>query len=208
MNTLHKSENKKYSYADYLTFPDDVHVEIIDGVIYKTYGMSPAPRRFHQEISVNLCSIIWTYLKDKKCNIFSAPFDVVFTEKKKNNSEICNVVQPDISIICDKNKLDEFGCKGSPDWIIEILSPATASKDLKEKLKLYEKYGVKEYWIIDPIDMIVTVFILINEKYNFVGFYDNQDFLSPTIFTELTIDLAEVFGVERIKKEVSFNEEK
>ena len=203
MNPLQKSENKKYSYADYLTFPDDVSVEIIDGVIYKTYGMSPAPRRYHQEIATNLIIEIGTLLKNQNCSIFSAPFDVVFAEKDRKDNEINTVVQPDISIICDKNKLNEFGCKGAPDWIIEILSPSTASKDLNQKLKLYEKYGVREYWVIDTFDKIVMVFILNNGKYEIGGHFGPQDFLSPKIFPDFSVDLSEVFGVERVKKIVT-----
>ena len=191
MSTAKKLENKKYSYADYLSFPDEERVEIIDGIVY---NMSPSPRKRHQEISGNLFLEIGNYLKGKKCSIFSAPFDVVFTEKRKHDSEVHNVVQPDLSIICDKNKLDEFGCKGAPDWIIEILSPSTSSKDLNEKFYLYEKYGVKEYWIVEPKENIVLIYVL-NEKRK----YENTARLTTdhkaksTIFEDLSIDLAEIF---------------
>ena len=195
MNTLKKQANKKYSYGDYLNFPDDEPLEIINGVVYKTYGMAPSPRRFHQEISMGLSRIIANYLFDKKCSIFSAPFDVVFTEKSKNNNESQSVVQPDLSIICDRNKLDEFGCKGAPDWIIEILSPATASKDLKEKFKLYEKYRVKEYWIVEPTDEFILVYTLNKSgKYENTVLYTKEQKAKTTIFEDLIINLEEVFN--------------
>ncbi|MDD3050064.1 MAG: Uma2 family endonuclease [Candidatus Cloacimonetes bacterium] len=197
MSTALKGENKDYTYADYLTFPDEDRVEIIDGVVY---DMSPAPRPIHQEYSINLQSIIWNYLKDKRCKIYPAPFDVRLSESEKD-FEIRNVVQPDISVICDTSKIDDKGCKGAPDWIIEILSPSTASKDIKEKFKLYEKYGVKEYWIVEPSGLFVQVFVLNYGKYEFRGNFTSLDYLTPTIFEDLKIDLAEVFGVERKEEE-------
>lgn len=198
MNTALKINNKKYTYADYLKFPDDFKSEIIDGTVY---NMTPAPLRRHQKISMKLSQKIANYLDNKSCEIYAAPFDVRLSENRSNDFEIKNVVQPDISVICDSSKLDEKGCIGAPDWIIEILSPATASKDMKEKFELYEKFGVREYWIIEPEDKIVMVFILQDGRYQRGGHFDAFDYLVPTIFADLKIDLAEIFDVERKKEE-------
>ena len=201
MRLAKKRKKDSYTYADYLQFPDDIRSEIIDGVIY---DMAPAPKPMHQKISVTLSSKIFQFLEGKKCEIYPAPFDVRLSGKD-NDYEIKNVVQPDISVICDTSKIDDKGCTGAPDWIIEILSPATASKDMKEKFKLYEKYGVKEYWIIEPEDKIVMIFILKDGKYQRGIHYDAYDYVSPSMFSDLSIDLAEVFGVER--KECNEEEE-
>lgn len=197
MSLAKKRKKDSYTYADYLQFPDNIRSEIIDGVIY---NMVPAPLRWHQDVSMVLSRCISTYLKGKSCRVYAAPFDVRLSEKE-NDFEVRNVVQPDISVICDQNKLDDKGCKGAPDWIIEILSPSTASKDIKEKFFLYEKYGVKEYWIVEPTESFIQVFVLRDGKYEFRGNYASLDYLSPTVFDDLEIDLAEVFGVERKEDE-------
>ena len=190
MNTAEKRALNSYTYADYLTFSDEERLEIIDGVVY---DMSPAPVRKHQKISVNLLREIALYLKGKLCEIYSAPFDVVFRDKNQKDYEIKNVVQPDLSIICDKDKLNDKGCFGAPDWIIEILSPSTSSKDFHEKYDLYEKFGVKEYWIVSCSDQAILVYTL-NKKNKFenTARYTKED-KAKTIFEDLIINLEEVF---------------
>ena len=194
----------KYSYADYLTWDDGIRREIIDGVVYEmkfededqnaVYDMSPAPNRRHQEISGNLFLIISTYLKGKKCKVYSAPFDVRLS-RLTNENEITNVVQPDISVFCDHVKLDDKGAKGNPDWIIEILSKYSVKNDLGRKMVLYQSYGVKEYWVIDPKDEKVMVYIL-NESgnYSLPKEYSNDGILTSVIFSDLGISLQEVFA--------------
>ncbi len=154
--------DKKYSYADYLTWHFDEMVEIIKGTIYR---MSPAPNRFHQEVSGNLYGLIWSYLRKSPCQAFSAPFDVrlPLPRGKQTDDKIDTVVQPDICVICDSTKLDNQGCQGAPDWIIEILSKATSKKDLNEKFDLYENAGVTEYWIVHPHEATILVYRLDEE---------------------------------------------
>jgi len=190
MNTAEKRALDSYTYADYLTFSDEERLEIIDGVVY---DMSPAPVRKHQEIVTNLLRITANYLVNKSCKIYSAPFDVVFRDKNQKDYEIKNVVQPDLSIICDKDKLNDKGCFGAPDWIIEILSPSTSSKDFHEKYDLYEKFGVKEYWIVSCSDQTILVYTL-NKKNKFenTARYTKED-KAKTIFEDLIINLEEVF---------------
>ena len=132
-------KNVKYTYADYLTWPDDERWELINGI---AYGMSPAPKTGHQRLSRELSCAIFNFLDDKSCEAFSAPFDVKLSEE--------TIVQPDISVICDASKIDDKGCNGAPELAIEILSDSTAYKDETEKRLLYEKHGVLEYWIINP----------------------------------------------------------
>lgn len=146
-----------YTYADYLTWQWGEMTELIRGKIYK---MSPAPGSLHQKISGNLFLQIRSFLTGEKCQVFSAPFDVRLPSLKKSKSdqEITTVVQPDLCVICDPSKIDDRGCIGAPDWIIEILSPPTSSKDLTEKFDVYEEAGVKEYWVVHPQEQTLLVY--------------------------------------------------
>jgi len=146
-----------YSYADYLMWSFEERVELIKG---KVFRMSPAPLMRHQLVSSNLLREIMPFLKNKPCKVFHAPFDVRLPVKKGDqDSEIYSVVQPDICIVCDPKKLDEKGCSGPPDLIIEILSQSTASRDLKNKFELYEESGVAEYWIVFPNDRVLEIYL-------------------------------------------------
>jgi Uma2 family endonuclease len=148
--------NYKYTYGDYCSWPDEERWEIIKGV---PFAMSPGPNRFHQRIAYALISQISAQTpKENKCEIYFAPFDVRLPEHDEADDFITTIVQPDISVICNKEKLDDQGCRGAPDLIMEILSPSTASRDLQIKKDLYEKHGVKEYWIVHPGDTIVIVY--------------------------------------------------
>jgi Uma2 family endonuclease len=134
-------EDRSYTFKDYLEWPEGERWELIEGV---AYNMTPSPSRSHQRISVALVDQIFQYLKGKKCEMYHAPFDVRLLEGEEEDGEVRTVVQPDIVVVCDPSKLDEKGCKGSPDLIMEILSPSTASKDYITKLNLYEKNKVSE----------------------------------------------------------------
>ncbi len=182
--------NKKYSYANYLTWRFQERVELIKGRLFK---MSPAPARKHQAIVSDLHRQISTFLYKKQCNIYTAPFDVRFP-KGKGDKQIFTVVQPDICVICDKSKLDDRGCIGAPDLIIEILSPATAKKDVREKFQLYEESGVKEYWIVSPENKLVDVFVLRNDKkYHLINKFTEDDIVKVNSIEGLSINLNDVF---------------
>lgn len=190
--SLAKKTKKPRTYADYLKWDDSVRVELINGEIY---DITPAPSREHQEISIALSSLFWTHLKNKKCRVFASPFDVRLPEAGEKDDDITTVVQPDISIICDARKLDHRGCIGAPDLIVEILSPETAVKDMREKLSLYEKHGVKEYWIIHPTDRTLFVFHLGKDgKYSRPTAFSPPDKVKVKTLKGLTVDLAEVFS--------------
>ncbi len=184
--------SKQYTYADYLTWRFDERVELIRGWISR---MSPAPLVSHQRILMRLSLPIGNYLINKKCELFVAPFDVRLTNKRKSaiNKSITSVVQPDLSIICDLDKLDTKGCVGAPDWIIEILSPGNTKKEIKEKFSLYEENGVKEYWVVYPEYLMVQVFDLTNDKFVWRSNYVKEDLIPVGIFEGFAIDSDLIF---------------
>jgi Uma2 family endonuclease len=191
MGLAAKLNIERYNYADYREWPDQERWELIEGI---AYDMSPAPSRKHQKILGELHRQISTFLLDKTCDVYMAPFDVRFPGQDEREEEIKTVLQPDISVICDPAKLDEKGCLGSPDLIIEIVSPATVQKDMREKLYIYEKFGVKEYWIIHPVDQILMVFKLLpGNKYGRPDTFSSQDQVKVGILPGLTINLTTVF---------------
>jgi len=162
--------NGTYTYADYLKWQFDEQIELIKGRLYR---MSPAPKRMHQSASGNLSFAIRQYMQECGCQVYDAPFDVRLpVQNKRKPEQIYTVVQPDISVICDLAKLDDDGCLGSPDWIIEITSPRTAKKDFDEKFHLYEQSGVREYWIVQPKEKSVNVYTLEKEQYVLVDIYE------------------------------------
>lgn len=180
---------QKYSYADYLTWDENERWEIIDGVPY----MQAAPSRVHQEISGELYLQFGTYLKGKPCKVYHAPF-CVRLDIEKDDNDIKNVVEPDITIVCDSSKLDERGCKGSPNMIVEILSPSTGKKDRVDKFNKYEKSGVTEYWVVEPDQKLVSVFLLqSNGRYGRPEMYTEEDKIKVSLFPDLEIDLKPVF---------------
>jgi Uma2 family endonuclease len=183
--------DKFYTYADYCKIDDDKRYEIINGVIY----LMTAPNRVHQKISVNLVRKIGNYLEGKPCEVYNAPFDVILPKKGESNENSSTTVQPDILVVCDKNKLNRRGCSGAPDFIIEILSPSTGARDMKEKFNLYQENGVREYWIVDPVHQIIDRFHYDEtlKEYKKPEYFSREDTISPIIFPELQIKLDEIF---------------
>jgi Uma2 family endonuclease len=145
----------RFTYGDYCTWPDEERWELIDGV---AYAMSPAPPRGHQEVVVELVTQIRVFLRGKPCRVYVAPFDVRLSDQDEADAQVPTVVQPDLAVICDPAKLDARGCRGAPDWVIEILSPSTASKDWIQKRHAYERHGVREYWLVHPVDRVLTIY--------------------------------------------------
>ena len=184
----------RYTYADYISWMDEQRRELINGVAYKLLS---APTRFHAKLSTEISSIFhWFVKKSKgKCQVYHAPFDVRLPKNGETaNDKIDTVVQPDICVICDESKLDEAGCIGAPDLIVEVQSPSTAKRDLREKFDLYEQSGVKEYWVVYPTDKGLTVYILQeNGKYDNGTTYEMSGKVPVGIFEGLEIDLKELF---------------
>ena len=191
MQTSPKKLNKKFTYKDYLSWPESERWELING---EAYDMSPAPSRTHQFISSYFTSTFFDYFKGKDCNVFAAPFDVRLPGGFNADEDVDTVVQPDISVFCDEKKLDERGGNGAPDLVVEILSPSTAAKDLKEKFMLYERAWVKEYWVADPANKTLTAFILGDDGTYARGVvYAGTDILKTPLFEGLEIKMEEVF---------------
>ncbi len=185
-------KKETYTYSDYLRYTEDDRFELIAGEVY---DMSPAPSRRHQQISVELSRQIANHLAGRQCSVYVAPFDVRLAEAYEADDETSTVVQPDIAVICDHKKLDDKGCKGAPDFIAEIISPYTASKDNITKAALYEKHGVKEYWIVHPIDNILIIRRLGEHgKYSPADFYEGKGTLALAVLPDLEIDLDALFA--------------
>ena len=175
---------KRYTYADYCLWDDEKRWELIDGV---PYAMS-APNRRHQKISSQLNRLIGNYLVGKPCDVYAAPFDVRLNADKRDDI----VVQPDLLVVCDKSKLDDKGCIGAPDMVIEILSPSTMMLDKNLKFNKYLLSGVQEYWIIDPDSDTVSTHILENGEY-VVHTYGGGATIPVHVLTGCAIDMNEVF---------------
>lgn len=178
-------ENKKYTYEDLEKLPDDERYEIIDGNLF----IMESPHGRHQLLLGELFGQIREFLKDKKCTIFLAPFDVALSKSKKKN-EIFNVVQPDLMVLCDMDKYEGQKILGAPDFIIEIVSPTNRTHDYLRKFNLYQKYGVKEYWLVDYKDKAILPYIL-NEKgiYELPRTYELDEDIKVHTLKGLTISL-------------------
>jgi len=184
--------NETYTYADYLTWKFDEFVELIKGKLMRPMA---SPSRLHQVYAGNFFGEIRQYLKGKPCQVYVAPFDVRLTTAGANgDQQIMTVVQPDICVICDRAKLDDRGCVGSPDWIVEILSPGNTSRDTKTKFDLYEESGVLEYWIVFPGVKTVAVYVLENEQYQLAGEFYEPGPIPVRTLPGLALEWTEVFS--------------
>ncbi|PRY86522.1 Uma2 family endonuclease [Mongoliibacter ruber] len=179
-----------YTYADYLTWQMDEMVELIKGKIFK---QAAAPRVNHQRISIKISSDLFVFLDGKNCEVFTSPFDVRLPIKSKKNEDIDTVVQPDICVVCDPEKIDELGCVGAPDLVIEILSPGNNKKELQNKYEVYEESGIKEYWVIHPNECTLIINTLINGKYQASRIFTHGDKVASQAVEGFVLDLVEVF---------------
>lgn len=179
---------KTYTYSDYLLWQFSERVELIRGYILK---MSPAPSRNHQTISQNINKYFLNFFNNHSCSVYVAPFDVrlPIPSTKENTT----VVQPDLCIICDENKLDDKGCNGAPDLIVEILSPKNSKHDIDTKFNLYQESGVKEYWIVEPEERIVLVYSLRDGAYIGSKPFSEGEIIKSPLFPEMTIDVKDIF---------------
>lgn len=182
---------KKYTYADYLTWQFDEYVELFKGWIFPMSG----PSRAHQKISRQLILAMGNFFNKNHCELYHAPFDVRLVKNKNGVTEkdIYTVVQPDLCVICDLEKLDDKGCFGSPEFIIEIISESNSTRDVKYKFDLYEENGVEEYWLVRPNEKTVQRFFLENEKYVFKGNFTVEDQVNSVLFPNLDINLSVIF---------------
>lgn len=184
------TEYGRYSYSDYLTWQIDEMVELIKGKVFK---QAAAPRVNHQRVSIKMATELFTFLKEKKCEVFTAPFDVRLPFKSKKNEDIETVVQPDICVVCDPEKLDELGCVGAPDLIVEILSPGNNKKELQNKYEVYEESGVKEYWVIHPNECTLLIYTLVNNCFQPSKLFTFGDIVKSDVVKGFKMDLTEFF---------------
>ena len=154
---LAKRDAAYHTYGDYLDWPEDVRYELIDGVAYL---MAPAPTVRHQEIAGEIFRQIANALEGKPCRVLIAPVDVLLPKADEADARVDTVVQPDLLVVCDESKIGERRVRGAPDFVVEVLSPTTASHDMVIKRRLYERHGVREYWLIHPIDRVLTLYRL------------------------------------------------
>ena len=184
-------QEDRYTYEDYKNWPDEPRVELINGYIYNM----AAPSQRHQGLLFELSRLFGNYLKGKKCRGFYAPSDVRLNFDTTDDT----VVQPDLFVVCDKSKLDGQNCNGAPDFVLEILSPSTSSKDKVTKFNKYLEAGVKEYWIVCPEEKTIIVHTLTDDgKYVTAAFAESEDTPKPMvkvgIFDDFEIDLVDVFS--------------
>ncbi len=185
--------NGTYTYADYLTWQVQERLELLRG---KVFLMSPAPNLNHQRIVTKLTTFVSYHLLDHPCQVFVAPFDVRLPKLGTlPEDQVYNVVQPDICVICDDAKLDEQGCNGAPDLVIEVLSPGNTRKEMRQKFSLYEEAGVQEYWLVSPTDPSLIRYVR-NEAGIFIGKQPltDEDSVETDMLPGLVVDLARVFG--------------
>jgi Uma2 family endonuclease len=184
------NKEQQYSYADYLLWRFKERVELIRGRIREM----AAPNTEHQSISSTLHGLLWSHLRDTPCKVFSAPFDVRLTPVgNTSDQKIYNVVQPDITVVCERAKLDTKGCVGAPDVVVEILSPGNNQKELRDKFELYESNGVAEYWIVAPVEQSFQVNQLINGKYQSSRLFTRGDRVASRVLPGFVLDLDEIF---------------
>ncbi len=183
--------SKTYSYADYLKWDIEERLELIRGKVFK---MSPAPSRLHQKVVGLIFNSLFQYLKGQRCEVYIAPFDVRIPRKSKDDQDIITVLQPDICVICDSTKLDDKGCIGAPDIVVEILSPGNNRKELQSKYEIYEEAAVKEYWIIHPTEKTFLKYELSEEGKFFASrLLTIGDLVETPVLPGFVLNLEEVF---------------
>ena len=184
--------SKEYTYADYLEWTFEERLELIKG---KPFEMGSTPGRIHQKLSMKIVGELSRYLRGKSYQAYAAPFDVRLPQKSKSDQDIMTVVQPDICVICDCSKLDDNGCLGAPDIIVEILSPGNNKKELKDKYEVYEVAGVQEYWLVFPVEEAFLQYI--REDGRFITFrpLTEADVVTTPILPGFELNLNELFRV-------------
>jgi Uma2 family endonuclease len=168
-----------HTYSDYLTWPEDRRYELIDGVAYL---MAPAPSFDHQTIAFEIGRQAGNALEGKPCRVLVAPLDVRLPKPGQDDRSTDTVVQPDVLVVCDPAKIDDKGIRGAPDWVVEVLSPATAGHDQIVKRLVYERSGVAEYWLVHPTDRVLTIYRLQGAAY---GVPDIRELIGETAVSVL-----------------------
>lgn len=185
------ARKERYTFADCLTWGENERIEIING---EAVMMAPPSSR-HQEICFEIGRQLGNFLEGKRCKVYPAPFGVrLFEERGDRPEDVDTMVEPDISVVCDKGKIDQHGCKGAPDLVIEVLSPSSRRHDRFVKLGLYQRAGVREYWLVNPEEATVQVMVLTNDYLLPVADYGRDDVAKVNVLDGCFIDLGKVFA--------------
>ena len=186
-------QERLYTYADLIAWGEDARYEMYQGVPVAL----AAPGRTHQEVVMALSAQFYNYLRGKACRVYPAPFDVcLFAGAEDSPEDIDTVLQPDITVVCDPRKLTERGCSGAPDLVVEVLSPGDRLRDQRTKFDLYQRAGVREYWIVDPKAQVAQVHTLENGRYHSPAAYNSRAEVPAGVLEDCVIRLADVFGPE------------
>jgi Uma2 family endonuclease len=177
-------DTQHHCYGDYLTWAGDIRYELIDGI---AYAMSPAPDLAHQDVAGEIYLQARLALKGKSCRVFIAPVDVRLPKRDEADERVDTVVQPDVMVVCDSSKLDRRGIRGAPDWVVEVLSPSTSGHDQIKKRTIYERHGVREYWLIHPIDRVLTVYSLVSGEYGRPEIYELRGETRVNVLPDIVI---------------------
>ncbi len=186
------AQKNGYTFADVLSLEGDERIELINGEAYRM----ATPSRIHQGICFEIGRQLGNYLEGKQCRAYPAPFAVrLFEQDGERPEEVDSVVEPDISVVCDRGKLDKYGCRGAPDMVVEVLSPSSLRHDRLVKLNLYQQAGVREYWIVDPENRSVQVFLLDSSGFfRICEDYGCRDVAKVNVLDGCFIELAKVFS--------------
>jgi len=179
---LARLKTESYTWDDYKSWPDGERWEIIGGEVF---DMSPSPSLRHQWVSMRVSRLLDRFFESRKCELLAAPLDVRLSEG--------DIVQPDLLVVCDKDKMKPTHIEGAPTLVIEILSPASTGRDHVTKFQLYARYGVKEYWIVTPHPALIEVYVLDGDHFRLDGGYDKEDTLRSPTFPDLELPLEDVF---------------
>lgn len=179
-------KNERYTVKDYRSWPDDQRWELIDGV---PHAMAPGAGVSHQSLAGEIFFLLRSYLHGKSCRVFTAPFDVYLSDEEDGNT----VVQPDVLVVCDPKKITKRGVAGAPDIVIEVLSPSTAGRDFAEKLPLYQREGVPEYWIVSPEEKNIYQYVLTDGQYEMKRLSEGS--LISSVLKDFALDVGALFAV-------------
>ncbi len=181
-----------YTYRDYRRWPSDERWELIGGV---AYNMSSAPRIRHQGVSATLHGLLWNHLRGKVCQVFSAPTDVFFPRvNEMDEDDVDTVVQPDVLVVCDRSKIRTTGVWGAPDLVIEVLSPSTSRKDQREKFDLYQRTGVREYWVVDVNAPWLQQYVRGPDGvFGIEVTFETAGILTSSVLPDVSLDVAELW---------------
>ena len=191
--SLAQRDVQRHTYGEYATWPEGVRCELIDGIVY---DMAPAPSRRHQEVLGELFRQVADALEGTPCRPYIAPFDVRLPEADEADAAVATVVRPDLVVVCDEARLDERGCRGAPDWVVEVLSPGSARHDQGVKREVYERHGVAEYWLIHPIDRVVMVYRLTQGAYGKPEVHATAGTLACGLLPRVVVDWGRVLPEE------------